>query len=73
MVESLFACLFGEGGIHVGPLIVFAGCCVGKVLHCAWHGAAVKQLEPQFGVFALIARRFFKQLCYLHISVFFCL
>ena len=37
MVESLFACLFGKGGIHVGPLIVFTGCCVGSAARFLVH------------------------------------
>ena len=43
-VKTLFTRLFGKLGIHIGPLIVFAGSGVLEVLHRVRH-AAVQQLR----------------------------
>ena len=60
VVETLFAGFLGEGGVHVGPLVVFAGSGVIKVGGGVGDFAAVERLEPKLGVLLFVAGSLFK-------------
>ena len=53
LVKALFARLFGEGRVHVRPLVVFALCGVDQV-GLGVADAAVEQLEPHLCVFLFV-------------------
>ena len=70
MVEALLTRLLGEGGVHVGPLVVFA-LCGSLEVGCGIINAAVEQFEPDFRVLLLVCGGFLEDFRNLHIAVLF--
>jgi len=56
VVEPLLLGLFGEPGIHVGPLEIFPVRRILQIPGGLGHGPFVEQLEPDFGMFFFIDR-----------------
>lgn len=68
--KSFFPCGFGEAGIHVGPFVVFTGGGVVEVCQSRGNIPVVEELEPDFCVFLFVVCRFFKEVCYLIVTLF---
>ena len=68
--ETVLDCLLSHGVIHVGPLVVFARSCVGKVRSCRGNVSLVQELEPQFCMLFLVKSSLCEELCNLLIAVF---
>ena len=58
--KAFFVGFSGHAVIHVGPLVVFAGCGVFQVFDRRGNFAAVQQFEPDFGMFFFVVGRLFK-------------
>ena len=71
LVKALFAGVFCETGIHLGPFLMLALCGDLKVFCGAVH--AFKDLVPDFRVLFLIGSGLQEDLGDLLIAVFFCL
>ena len=68
MVEAFLARFPCKGCIHIGPLVVFAGCC-GLEVRDRIIDTSVEQLKPDFCVLLFVCRRFLEDLCDLDITV----
>ena len=64
--ETFFASYARKLGVHVGPLIVFAGSSIGQVVGGGRNFAIVQNLEPNLGVLFLVVCGFFKKRSYLY-------
>ena len=58
--EALLLGLRGHPGVHLGPLVVLTACSHLKAGHSVGDGAAAEGLEPQLGVFLLVAGGLFE-------------
>ena len=69
MFKTFLAGFLGKGGVHIGPLVVFA---LGRVLQVrsGIRDAVVQQLEPDFRVLLLVVGRLQKQRRDLLIALF---
>ena len=70
--ESFFVGFLCHALIHVGPLVVFSCSGIAQVVHCTGHFAAMKQLEPKFGMFFFVVGGFLKDGRDLFVAVFTC-
>ena len=69
LFKTFFAGFLGEGGVHIGPLVVFAGSGISKIFGSGRNGTAMEVLEPNFGVFLFVLGRFGKDIGYLNVAI----
>ena len=70
-VEALFPGLLGEGGVHIGPLIMLTGSGIHQIFHGVRHGAALQELEPELGVLFFVVGSLLEESRNLLIAVLF--
>ena len=68
IIKAFFAGGLGETGVHVGPLIVFTGGSVSKVVG-GGGDAIMEELEPKLGVFLFVLGGLFKQIGDLDVAI----
>ena len=73
LLESFFTRCFRHMLVHIGPLIILSCRCVFQVGRRIRHRVTMKRLEPQLGMFLLVARRFFEDARDLFHAFFSCL